>query len=227
MEPLHRMHPTGAMMEDAVARAVHAVYASLPKTGKPQPGEWTVLAGIVLLRPGAAAKCVALGTGTKCLTTTQIAADASGESVHDAHAEVCARRALRAYLLAEIRAAALSESIVLQPIAGGGGFEVKPGVQLVMYTSEPPCGDAAIFDALVDGARVVTTDDATVVAERTPKRPRTANDCGDSSSTRRHAAEAAAAMRAAAAAAAAAGSRRCCPRRTAAGRRDARRATRY
>ena len=38
------------------------------------------------------------------------------------------RTYLRAYLLAEIRAAALSESNVLQPIAGGGGFEVRSGL---------------------------------------------------------------------------------------------------
>lgn len=33
---------------DCVAKASHAVYASLPKTGKPQPGqEWTLLASVL------------------------------------------------------------------------------------------------------------------------------------------------------------------------------------
>ena len=80
---------------DEVARLVQAQYSKLPKTGKPQPGEWTVLAGVVLTAPNTPPRVVALGTGTKCLTATQIAADSAGECVHDSHAEVCARRALR------------------------------------------------------------------------------------------------------------------------------------
>lgn len=32
---------------DCIAKASHAVYTSLPKTGKPQPGqEWTLLASV-------------------------------------------------------------------------------------------------------------------------------------------------------------------------------------
>ena len=50
--------PAGMPLEpDDVARAVHSAYASLPKTGKPQAEEWTVLSGFVLARPGAAASC--------------------------------------------------------------------------------------------------------------------------------------------------------------------------
>ena len=35
------------------ATLVQQQYAKLGKTGKPQPGEWTVLAGVVLARPDA------------------------------------------------------------------------------------------------------------------------------------------------------------------------------
>ena len=154
------------------ARLVHAQYARLPKTGKPQPGEWTIIAGVVLATAAAPPRVVALGTGTKCLTATQIAHDATGESLHDAHAEVCARRALRAFLLSELSAVAQSStSDVLQPIAAAGGFELKPDVRFIFYTSEPPCGDAAIF--------VDEGDDA--IAERSAKRPRPSNADGDDS----------------------------------------------
>ena len=160
---------------DEVARLVQAQYARLPKTGKPQPGEWTVLAGITLARPGAPAEVVALATGTKCLTTNQVAADASGECVHDAHAEVCARRALRTFLIAELKSLAKSStSSVVQPIYGGGGFELRPGVQLALYTSEPPCGDAAIFTT--PGELFCAEDSGTATSEPTAKRQRPADD---------------------------------------------------
>ena len=128
------MEAPAPLAADDVARLVHAAYAALSKTGKPQEGEWTVLAGVVLATPGAAPRCIALGTGTKCLTATQIAADSMGECVHDAHAEVCARRALRAFLMAELRSPYTSS--VVRP-AAGDGFELQPGVQLILYTSEP------------------------------------------------------------------------------------------
>lgn len=137
---------------DEICRLVHERYSRLAKTGKPQVGEWTVLAGVVLTdRHGA--RVVSLGTGTKCLTMAQIAADGGGESLHDAHAEVCARRALLTFLLAEIQLAASSDdasSQVLQARGDGGSrdavaFELRPEVGLHFYSSEVPCGDAAII----------------------------------------------------------------------------------
>ena len=136
------------MESNDIAGLVHAKYASLPKTGKPQASEWTVLAGIVMTRAGAEPQVVALGTGTKCLTATQIAADRLGECVHDAHAEVCARRAFLHFLLEEMQACSRTNNVsaVLQR-SSGGGFELRPSVQLHLYSSDPPCGDAAIFVA--------------------------------------------------------------------------------
>ena len=132
-----------------VGSLVQHRYARLPKTGKPQPGEWTVLSGVVLTRPNAEPEVVALGTGTKCLTASQIAAETSGACVHDTHAEVSARRALVLWLMAELRVAAAggppaADSALVGRVAGGG-FELRDGVRLHMFTSEPPCGDAAIF----------------------------------------------------------------------------------
>jgi len=133
--------------DDKICHIVHESYARLPKTGKPQLGEWTVLAGVVLSRPGAVPQVVALGTGTKCLTAAQIAADCAGACLHDAHAEVCARRAFLVFLLAEVRrAASCADSPVVQDKkVSSGGFELKPGVAFHFYSSEAPCGDAAIF----------------------------------------------------------------------------------
>ena len=158
---------------DAIAGLVHAQYTKLPKTGKPQPSEWTVLAGVVLCRgddSNPSLEVVALGTGTKCLTATQIASDTAGECVHDGHAEVCARRALRAYLLSELKLAAHGISDLIRWTASSDGFELVPGCRWIFYSSEPPCGDAAIFDDDIDadGASNATDEPAS-------KRPRPAD----------------------------------------------------
>ena len=79
-------------------QAIHSRFASLGKTGKPVAGEWTVIAGITAENDGSHV-AVALGTGTKCLSASQVCADARGWCLHDAHAEVCARRCLLLYVL--------------------------------------------------------------------------------------------------------------------------------
>lgn len=218
-----------------VAAAVLAQFESLPKTGKPQPHEYTVLAGIALTLPPApqlpaaagqpqpAAAVggvalpgqltpqqaqhtaqqqpqreqqlpplvvVALGTGTKCLAASK--RDPSGRAVNDCHAEAACRRALLRWLYCEAAEAVRQQRMgqrdgtaVLQvrprrppncvPPSAGSSVEetlpqplplalpkvaaaekglpawelaVRPGVQLHMYVSQPPCGDASILEGL-------------------------------------------------------------------------------
>ena len=50
-----------------VASAVLRRYASLGKNGKPQPGEYTLLAGFAVTDGDGPPRVVAIGTGTKCL----------------------------------------------------------------------------------------------------------------------------------------------------------------
>ena len=90
-------------LHDRVAAAVHTQYSLLGPTAKPQTGEWTVLAGIVLSRPTGSLDVVALATGTKCLSIDAIAADVHGEAIHDSHAEVSARRAVLLYLYKQLQ----------------------------------------------------------------------------------------------------------------------------
>ena len=154
---------------------VQQQYARLGKTGKPQAGEWTVLAGFVLTLPSAEPRVVALGTGTKCLTAAQVGADAAGSCLHDTHAEVCARRSLLLYLMREIERCASDTTAVVQPAAGGCGYELRPGVELHMYSSAPPCGDAAVFGTPDAGEPATTTAGATGDDESEAKRQRLAS----------------------------------------------------
>ena len=179
-------------MVDA-SRAVQAQYARLGKTGKPQAGEWTVLAGFVLSRgSGAADEVVALGTGTKCLTRTQVAQDGAGWLVHDAHAEVCARRSLLLYFLDQLELAATRPLESVFVAADSGGYMLRPGMSLHMYSSQPPCGDAALFEALADGEPPMGSPDtdapagpkrqrleADVDVHRTGARPASAAECAE------------------------------------------------
>ena len=183
------------MLEPTVdaSRAVQAQYARLGKTGKPQAGEWTVLAGFVLSRgSGAADEVVALGTGTKCLTRTQVAQDGAGWLVHDAHAEVCARRSLLLYFLDQLELAATRPLESVFVAADSGGYMLRPGTSLHMYTSQPPCGDAALFEALADGEPPMGSPDtdapagpkrqrleADTEAHRTGARPASAVECAE------------------------------------------------
>ena len=91
------------MLADAVASAVLRRYASLPKHGKPQPGEYTLLAGFAVTDdavPDAPPRVVALGTGTKCLPASSRCP--RGEALSDSHAEVIARRAFVRFLYDEL-----------------------------------------------------------------------------------------------------------------------------
>ncbi|KAJ2830220.1 hypothetical protein GGI24_001960 [Coemansia furcata] len=142
---------------DQIAQCVIDSYRALPKRGKPTskgPGkeEWTVLAGFVIedTRPEASQrfKCVALGTGLKCLNTGQLRP--FGDTVHDSHAEIVARRALLVYLMKQLqqsKTAAPCESpkvFDLQPDGTKYRFGHYGQLLLHLYTSQCPCGDASV-----------------------------------------------------------------------------------
>ena len=92
---------TAASLPEAVAEVILRQYESLPKTGKPQPNEHTVLAGFAVsinddiqgsgqgaaIQPGDARLVpVALGTGTKCVGSRQSRDQI--DVINDSHAEV-------------------------------------------------------------------------------------------------------------------------------------------
>eukprot|EP00041_Stephanoeca_diplocostata_P028051 m.784277 g.784277 ORF g.784277 m.784277 type:complete len:570 (+) comp23297_c0_seq5:266-1975(+) len=106
---------------------------------------------------------VALGTGSKCLGVETVSSN--GTLLADSHAEVICRRAFIRYLHGQlILLAACAESngsdgecnekrneCILQ-IGRKGGPSVanrivlRDGVRFHMYISQPPCGDASVFE---------------------------------------------------------------------------------
>lgn len=139
---------------DCVAKTSHNVYQSLPKTGKPQVNEWTLLASILQMcgekieghdHPNLTV--VALGTGTKCIGRGKMSN--KGDILNDSHAEIIARRAFLRYLYHNIKLAQRhDESSIFSPSLKDGLFKLKPGISFHFYTSHPPCGDASIFPKL-------------------------------------------------------------------------------
>ena len=142
---------------DAVAAAVIAQFNSLPRNGKPAQGEWTVLAGITVVRgPPASPLIYVLSccTGTKCLGRSRL--QGCGSLLHDSHAEVIARRNMLLSVLKEFTKVvaegpgASSSGIVLEWPLGEERPRIIAGTRLCLYVSQCPCGDASIYDVSDD-----------------------------------------------------------------------------
>ncbi|XP_051219426.1 tRNA-specific adenosine deaminase TAD1 [Lolium perenne] len=128
----------GVQWASAASSAALRRYSSLPKKGKPQGRESTVLAAFLLSSPQdpLSPEVLSLATGTKCLGASRLAP--RGDLVHDAHAEVVARRALLRLLYAEIGADCPPSWLV--PSGSGGRWRLRDGYQLHLYVTLLPCG---------------------------------------------------------------------------------------
>uniref|UniRef100_A0A2N9G5N2 A to I editase domain-containing protein n=1 Tax=Fagus sylvatica TaxID=28930 RepID=A0A2N9G5N2_FAGSY len=150
---------------EIVSDKVLSVYKSLPKKGKPQGCEVTVLAAFLLSSPSPSdeVEVVALGTGTKCIGRSLLSS--RGDILNDSHAEIIARRALLRFFYAQIQCLThfynkqnhIDGSKMLQGVdidnlsfqldadsVGQGKYKIKPGWQLHLYISQLPCGAASL-----------------------------------------------------------------------------------
>ncbi|KAL1706050.1 hypothetical protein EV121DRAFT_279158 [Schizophyllum commune] len=143
------MDTSDLLPADFIARFVLKVYAS---TGyKPSnSSQFTILAAFYLFRSPAlqssdSAKfnIISLGTGTKCLPTSQL--PLHGEALHDSHAEIIARRGAIRWFLEEIQRMSQSNRASSDWLlkTSEGVYTLQDGAHVGMYISTLPCGDAS------------------------------------------------------------------------------------
>ncbi|KAH8597792.1 adenosine-deaminase [Bisporella sp. PMI_857] len=142
---------------DKIAQVVLDRFNDLPAKAKPLNRgsglrEWVPLSGIVA-QGNHSLTCLAIATGMKCLPHNKLG-QAQGIVLHDWHAEVLAIRSLNRFLLNECYALATdkkpsSEFIRFRTAEEKTGshfqpFALQDGIDLHMYCSEAPCGDASM-----------------------------------------------------------------------------------
>ncbi|EOA37557.1 hypothetical protein CARUB_v10011834mg [Capsella rubella] len=164
---------------EIVSEKVVSAYMSLPKKGKPQGREVTVLSAFLVSSPSQSQnpEVIALGTGTKCVSRSLLSP--RGDIVNDSHAEVVARRALMRLFYSEIQRMQLTsdneakrqrrESSILESAdpsrPGEVKYKLKSGCQLHLYISQLPCGYASTSSPLYALKNIPSThiDDALLV----------------------------------------------------------------
>ncbi|EPE26452.1 adenosine-deaminase-containing protein [Glarea lozoyensis ATCC 20868] len=144
---------------DEIADAVLTQFDSWEKKRKPMNRadnvkEWVPLSGIVLhdAKTGTL-KCVAAATGMKCLPQKLIPR-AQGVTLHDWHAEIFAIRSFNRFILEECQVLVTSDKKSSEYVrrrdelekseTHAQPFALNDGVNIYMYCSEAPCGDASM-----------------------------------------------------------------------------------
>ncbi|KZT27056.1 adenosine deaminase/editase [Neolentinus lepideus HHB14362 ss-1] len=146
---------------DDLTRQVHELYASL--AFNPPARRFTILAAFILTAADTDAppRIISLATGSKCLPASKL--PESGDALHDSHAEVLARRGAIRWLLEEIERSAHSPSSWIIKASEGGKYTLREGVEVTMYVSTVPCGDASTryLASFQDPAMAALKDSAT------------------------------------------------------------------
>ncbi|KAF9519161.1 hypothetical protein BS47DRAFT_1379440 [Hydnum rufescens UP504] len=135
-------------MSNPVALACLEVWSDLASNSLRflRPGQYTILAGFVLHSEDQEDyKCIALGSGTKCLSRSQLPSD--GSALHDSHAEVIARRNAILWIIREILECVTRSDYTSRWLhrSDDGRWRLKDHVQVAMYISTLPCGDASML----------------------------------------------------------------------------------
>ncbi len=133
------LHPTRScrMSHQDIVREIELLYASLKST--PPPRQYTVLAAFILVDTNHDKfKIISLATGSKCLPASRL--PHGGDTLHDSHAEVLARRDAVRCFMEEI--GRIDPSIDDSPWfirSNADLFALKNHIQVILYISTVPC----------------------------------------------------------------------------------------
>ncbi|BFU21868.1 tRNA-specific adenosine deaminase, putative [Entamoeba histolytica HM-1:IMSS-B] len=120
---------------------IKEVYNKLPKKGKEQENEWSVLASLIAFdKQKKEYEILSIGTGSKCVTSKQH----NNNIINDSHAEVICKRAFQLFLLEQI-----SKEQYIEKAPSKSETETKwkwryDKYDLIFYISQVPCGDCCI-----------------------------------------------------------------------------------
>lgn len=138
------------MISDDIVKQSLDIYSSL-KFRSANPNQYTIFASIALASQNSSQanlKVVSLATGVKCLPESRFSSN--GDTIHDCHAEILARRGFIRWLLEEVGRTAVSESTSSTRSTPSLWIErhnhgdirkwsLKKGLTLHLYISTIPC----------------------------------------------------------------------------------------
>ena len=175
---------------DRIAQcAIHHYHTQLPTKAKPHSDtEWTVYVAIVATANSTEKEpwVVSCATGTKCTCVNPQQQEYGGCILSDCHAECLARRGLVRVLQQELLSLLRHKSCdpkdprrLLEPCHPGSvSFQLRSDLQLHLYSSDNPCGDASIYPvqdryrdhnaALYTGAKVVVMTPSSSLEQTNP-----------------------------------------------------------
>ncbi|KAL7714530.1 tRNA-specific adenosine deaminase [Entamoeba marina] len=113
----------------------------MQKNGKPQDKEWSVFASLLSINSSNVVNIHSFATGNKSLPSSLYNIDV----INDSHAEVLCKRGFQIFLMDE-----LLHPTFLQWNKYLNQYEWNNKHQLILYISQPPCGDCCISNNKTD-----------------------------------------------------------------------------
>lgn len=178
---LHIVHTIIWLMAASHVHSILKVYSSTSYS--PPASQYTIAASFFLTRSSSPdCKVISVATGTKCLPTARL--PSTGEAVHDSHAEVLARRGAIRWFLEEIgrchdgttkvRDSDMKSNTAYQTdwicqSSQHGRYKLRDDVQIHLYVSTVPCGDASTrLLACMQDEEMATLKDSMVIPSLNP-----------------------------------------------------------
>ena len=137
----------GGHVSNKIERMVEEKYIKVSGVRGNAEAIRNVLSAIVLEREAgerSTMEVVALGTGTKCITSEMLGGVDPGKTVNDCHAEVIVKRAFQRYLYQQLKICfeQPERNSIFRYELSSRKYVLKTGISFHMYISTGPCGDA-------------------------------------------------------------------------------------